>query len=127
MMNCPHCDIHIDEHSAMPCLSWWVAEVVFGVKKRKPTHGYCCTCQKCGQCHDDCICWYCESISAAWEVHQKACSLPFSKRQEYLRQLCYSVSAREYPHLKELIAWPSVMTFLKPVDFCRAAIKVISG
>lgn len=23
---------------------------------RKPTHGVCCTCQKCGWSHDDCIC-----------------------------------------------------------------------
>lgn len=24
--------------------------------KRKPTHGNCCTCQSCGQYHDDCNC-----------------------------------------------------------------------
>jgi len=24
--------------------------------KRKPTHGECCTCQKCGYYHDDCTC-----------------------------------------------------------------------
>jgi hypothetical protein len=23
---------------------------------RKPTHGNCCTCQSCGQYHDDCTC-----------------------------------------------------------------------
>ena len=22
----------------------------------KPSHGNCCTCQKCGQFHDDCVC-----------------------------------------------------------------------
>lgn len=25
-------------------------------QKRRPTHGNCCTCQYCGQGHDDCIC-----------------------------------------------------------------------
>ena len=23
----------------------------------KPTHGSCCTCQVCGQCHDECVCY----------------------------------------------------------------------
>lgn len=23
---------------------------------RKPTHGNCCTCQDCGQGHDECVC-----------------------------------------------------------------------
>lgn len=23
---------------------------------RRPTHGNCCTCQGCGQDHDDCVC-----------------------------------------------------------------------
>ena len=27
-------------------------------KKIKPTHGSCCTCQKCGHDHDECICQY---------------------------------------------------------------------
>ena len=27
------------------------------VQKQKPTHGPCCTCQKCGFNHDDCKCW----------------------------------------------------------------------
>ena len=27
-------------------------------KKSIPTHGPCCTCQDCGECHDDCICKY---------------------------------------------------------------------
>jgi hypothetical protein len=29
-------------------------------KKSIPTHGPCCTCQDCGECHDDCICKYFE-------------------------------------------------------------------
>lgn len=28
--------------------------------KRISTHGSCCTCQKCGNFHDDCICQYFE-------------------------------------------------------------------
>ncbi len=28
--------------------------------KRTPTHGSCCTCQKCGNYYDDCICQYFE-------------------------------------------------------------------
>jgi len=27
------------------------------VDKRKPGHGPCCTCQKCGYDHDNCKCW----------------------------------------------------------------------
>ncbi len=27
-----------------------------GFKKVKPTHGTCCSCQKCGHYHEDCIC-----------------------------------------------------------------------
>lgn len=26
--------------------------------KRRPTHGPCCTCQECGQAHDECVCQY---------------------------------------------------------------------
>ena len=28
----------------------------------KPTHGNCCTCQKCGQAHDECVCTHNEWI-----------------------------------------------------------------
>lgn len=31
-MNCPHCEVHIDEHSASRCLDAWVAEIVMGWK-----------------------------------------------------------------------------------------------
>ena len=33
MMNCPRCNVHIDEHPASPCLNAWVAEAVMGFKK----------------------------------------------------------------------------------------------
>ena len=29
---------------------------MFNGKPRKPDHGSCCTCQKCGYFYDDCIC-----------------------------------------------------------------------
>lgn len=29
-------------------------------EKQTPTHGNCCTCQKCGMFYDDCICQYFE-------------------------------------------------------------------
>lgn len=29
----------------------------------KPTHGNCCTCQKCGQAHDECVCTHNEWIA----------------------------------------------------------------
>ncbi len=29
-MNCPHCNINIDEHEAAPCLNAWIAETVMG-------------------------------------------------------------------------------------------------
>ena len=32
------------------------------VKRIKPTHGPCCTCQTCGYGFDDCICWENEKI-----------------------------------------------------------------
>lgn len=29
---------------------------------KKPTHGSCCTCQKCGYYHDDCVCEHNEFV-----------------------------------------------------------------
>lgn len=37
---------------------------IIDLLKRKPTHGSCCTCQKCGHDYDDCVCnaiWYLEN------------------------------------------------------------------
>lgn len=28
----------------------------------KPTHGNCCTCQTCGQAHEDCVCTHNENV-----------------------------------------------------------------
>ena len=30
---------------------------------RKPSHGPCCTCQTCGQSHDECVCEHNELIT----------------------------------------------------------------
>ena len=47
------------------------------VDKRKPGHGPCCTCQKCGYDHDDCKCWenakveICEYVEATQAENAK--------------------------------------------------------
>lgn len=28
------------------------------IKTTKPSHGPCCTCQKCGYYHDECVCYH---------------------------------------------------------------------
>lgn len=128
-MNCPHCNVHIDKHEASRCFDAWVAVDVMGhtnIRKQEDSWEYCLYT---GDCHESygVHCFFSTSISSAWVVHQKACSWRFSKRREYLRQLRYSVSAREYPQRKGTIGWPDVMVFLKPVDFCRAAIQACAA
>ena len=129
-MRCPHCNTHIDEHPANPCLNAWVATDVMDIKiieiencakpKDAPVTKYWVR-------DDDGLLPppYSKRIAPAWEVHEKACSWIFSKRREYFRQLRRIVSAREYPQGQ--ISWPDVMIFLKPEDFCRAAIKTNGG
>ncbi len=34
------------------------------LETRKPTHGNCCTCQTCGQGHDECVCDHNELLQA---------------------------------------------------------------
>ena len=47
------------------------------VDKRKPGHGPCCTCQKCGYDHDNCKCWenakveICEYVEATQAENAK--------------------------------------------------------
>lgn len=43
---------------------------------RKPTHGPCCTCQKCGYDHDDCVCCHNELIDYIEELNEKSRSIP---------------------------------------------------
>jgi hypothetical protein len=48
-----------------------VAKYVRGWEWRRPTHGNCCTCQRCGRDHDECCgesCRYSESLEAAVPV-----------------------------------------------------------
>ena len=37
-------------------------------KMRKPTHGTCCTCQECGQPHDECMCRDMENFKLVKQV-----------------------------------------------------------
>jgi len=128
-MNCPHCNTHIDEHEASPCFDAWVAEAVMGwtveVDESLGAYWYknnSLFSADIDQYPHNTSSW-CPSrhIAAAWEVHEIACNWIFSKRAEYFRGLQRSVSAREYPRGQFL--WPDVMLFLKPEDFCRAAIN----
>ena len=47
------------------------------IDKCKPTHGPCCTCQKCGYSFDDCKCWendkieICEYVEATQAENAK--------------------------------------------------------
>lgn len=73
---------------------------------------------------------YSEDMRWAWEVHKKACSWIFSERRRYLATLRDVVSERLYeegaPVLEDAkVAWPDVLVFLKPVDICNAALRVV--
>jgi hypothetical protein len=45
-----------------------ISEKVLERPWKKPTHGSCCTCQKCGYSHDDCTCGCSESIEKAFDI-----------------------------------------------------------
>ena len=40
---------------------------------RKPGHGNCCTCQDCGQNHDDCVCMDLEYFRYLHKIVTKYC------------------------------------------------------
>ena len=64
---------------------------------------------------------YSGNIAAAWMVHKTTCKWKFSERHKYFAFLMQEVSAgTEYQ-----IGWPSVLMFLEPVHFCRAALKTM--
>lgn len=44
-----------------------IAKVVFKRHYRKPGHGPCCTCQRCGHDHDDCLCGISENLDRAMD------------------------------------------------------------
>lgn len=58
---------------AGPEMDELVATRVFGWAFKKPNHGYCCTCQRCGRAEDDCHggCYFSDEIEAAWPVVEK--------------------------------------------------------
>jgi len=62
-------------------------------------------------------------ILFGWDVHKKACSWIFSKRQKYFKNLQMFVSNRKTTDF--LIAWPDILIYLEPIDICRAALFTI--
>jgi len=98
-MNCPTCNVHIDEHPASQCLNEWVATDVMGykallgmeenaknfpyIRKIRNPHVKCVwinddgvrmACEECGDMPE-----YSTSIAAAWQVrevlHRKGISI----------------------------------------------------
>jgi hypothetical protein len=57
-------------------------------------------------------------IVAAWAVHRAMCERLFSERRRYLDCLTEVVRTR----VKASVAWPDVLVFIEPTDFCRAAL-----
>jgi hypothetical protein len=51
---------------------------IMGSPFRKPTHGFCCTCQVCGYLYDDCVCGYSEDMNLALEIIDKKSPFDFS-------------------------------------------------
>ena len=51
-----------------------VAESVMDRPNRKPRHGSCCTCQRCGWDYDNCQCNYSQFLEDAWKVVDKILS-----------------------------------------------------
>jgi hypothetical protein len=45
--------------------------ILMGKPWKKPTHGTCCICQRCGYSYDDCQCYYSTGFYDAWNVAQK--------------------------------------------------------
>lgn len=45
-----------------------IAEKIFKMPFRKPTHGPCCTCQTCGWDFDNCQCGYGKCIEMTWRI-----------------------------------------------------------
>ncbi len=72
---------------------------------------------------------YSTDIAVAWMVHQKICSLSFSKRQSYYRHLKVIASEQlrdETGEERLFVQWPDVLTVLKdkmPVAICLAALR----
>lgn len=62
---------------------------------------------------------YSTDIAAAWQVHKTACGWIFSRRRTYFAALERIVRDR----LGSSVAWPDLMMFIEPEDFCLAALE----
>ncbi len=51
------------------------------IKKIKPGHGNCCTCQTCGFFHDDCVCWENDRIEVAEYVEKLQSDLKAAREE----------------------------------------------
>lgn len=66
--------MNIDDMEPGKELDALIAEKIMGWKFRKPTHGSCCTCQRCGRDYDTCNnapCDFSADLAAAWSVVEK--------------------------------------------------------
>ena len=117
-MKCPHCNVHIDEHPALPCLDKWVAE----------TMGWPTFSHRYYSCY----------ISAAWEVvmHFKDRQYPIELTGEdahaWSRWDCKIWHPLDDPDFTDEIAagWDESMNLNErlasaPLAICRAAIKAM--
>jgi hypothetical protein len=82
--------------------------------------------QECGDKHGNytqmtLLPYYSSSISAAWQVHKVACGWLFSERRAYLDALTDIIRAE----VKQSVAWPDVLIFLRPEHICRAALRAV--
>lgn len=66
---------------------------------------------------------YSTDIAAAWSVHKTACAWIFSIRQSYYAALARIVRER----LKVSVAWPDLIAFIEPEDFCLAALAAVES
>lgn len=91
-----------------------IAEKVIGKPWRKPTHGTCCTCQRCGYPNDsDCECGYTEYIEKAWPVVEKM------KADEQLWiAFVWALPGSGY-------GVHAILRELSPTSICLAALKAV--
>lgn len=63
-----------------------------------------------------------KDIAAAWQVHRHICGeMLLSVRRTYLDALTNNISKRLDAH----VAWPDLLIFIQPEDFCLAALAAV--
>jgi len=60
---------------------------------RKPTHGSCCTCQRCGQFYDDCRCSLDDAADEIVELRTKIADL--EKQLASYKKFCSAIMREE--------------------------------